>query len=241
MIALREGVRLTMTGDGEAGIEAEVKRLIQEHGYSDSEAVRGNIRKHVLTARGIITPESVQRLRRVAGWSQGATPQRVARHQVEDRFAEVAERALQRADAERREKRSRAKRPRAIPYDFAPVPGAWYQIARHFPAKADRLLVLLCWYWWRFKWECFPTLRSLAARTGYSRQTIEDLLAAFEYVGILRKGKRPSGNREVKQRNLYRFRRVSVWNPERARGVRAFLYARRQRRKSPVPERAAVG
>jgi len=234
MIDFTEGVAVTMTGEAE--VEAEVDRLIRKEGLSDTEIVRAHLRRHVLTERGVIQNPTPARPSRLARRLKIATPASV------DRFAEVTERIVERAESERRGKRkTQGTKRHKIAYDFAPVPDVWVRgMARHFPDKADRVLNTLLMFS-RGKRTCWPSVRTLARLTGYSNQTVQDLLRAFEFCQVIRIGKKPSGDRKVKRANLYNIRPHTAWHLERAKEARDYLRELRETRKVRRPERAAVG
>jgi hypothetical protein len=211
---------------GEAEVEAEVDRLIREGGYSNTETVRASVRRHILTERGILQEPTPARPSRHTRRLKIATPESV------DRFAEDTERIVERAERERRAKRkTQGTKRHKIAYDFAPVPDVWVRyMARHFPDKADRLLNAVLMFS-RGKRTCWPSVRTLARLTGYSNQTVQDLLRAFEFCQVIRIGKRPSGDRKVKRANLYNVRPVTAWHLERAKEARAYLRALRETRK----------
>lgn len=237
MIAFREGVSFRVETPEKTRqdreIEAEVDRLIAGRGFSDTLKVRENVRQHVLRELGVLPPlpKRTPTANRLRANPAGAL----------ERLEWRQEARAGQAEAERRKKRRTEGTARGpIRYDFAPLPDVWVRhMARYFPPKADRLLCALFMFW-RNKRECWPSIRQLAELTGYSTQTIQDLLSAFAYCRMLRIGKKPSGDRKVKRRNLYVRRGTCAWHIDRAKEVTGYLRELRAGRKTRTPETLAV-
>lgn len=221
---------------GDAEIESEVDRLLREYKLGDTVVNRRHLRQHVLGKRGMlpsparpgVSKASIARMVRLPG------------QEALDRFAEATEKRVAKLEADRRAKhRTQASKRGKVAYSFAPVPDVWVDhMMRYFPDKATCLLSALM----RFSKSRreFPIpIRDLAQRTGFSQQTVLDLLWAFQFCDMLRIGKMPSGNRKVKRRNLYRWRPTTAWHLERAKRVRYALRERREIRKQQRLDKAA--